>query len=304
MHANQSITFFIIRGITDDPDLKIITFLTVLLMYLANLCANLTILIACRQPMLHTPMYFFLGNLSVLDISCATIALHKILIGFVTGDNRVPYFQCLLQMYLFGSFGGNELLLLTAMSFDRYVAICNPLKYHMIMNRKMCVLLASLCWTLGFLEVLPHVGIISSYTCYSSIEINHFFCDIVPVMRISCDDTTVLEILFLIEGIFPLILTPFILTFVPYIFIITAILKISSGTGRRKAFYTCSSHLTVVTLLYTTLAGQYLAPNLSSTLEFKKILSVFNTAAVPAINPLIYSLKNKDVKRALWKSLC
>ncbi|KAM9326400.1 olfactory receptor 5G9-like [Gastrophryne carolinensis] len=305
MYANQTnIKHFIIKGITDDPNLQCLIFLLVLLMYLVTLSGNLTILIACRQPLLHTPMYFFLGNLSVVDISCSTISLHKILINFITGDKRVPYLQCMIQMYLFGSLAGHELLILTAMSYDRYVAICNPLQYHMVMNFRTCAGLAALCWTLGFLQVLPPAGIIYSYTCYSSIEINHFFCDIIPVMKISCDDTTVLEMLFFIEGLFPLILTPFVLTFIPYIFIIIAVLKISSGAGRRKAFYTCSSHLTVVTLLYTTLASQYLTPNLTSTLQLKKILSLFNTAAVPLLNPLIYSLKNKDVKRALKRSLC
>ncbi|XP_073457012.1 olfactory receptor 6C74-like [Aquarana catesbeiana] len=294
-----TIKYFIIRGISDDPKLQFPIFLLVLLMYLITLSGNLTILVACRHPLLHTPMYFFLFNLTVIDISCCTISLHKLLINFITGDKTVPFLQCMIQMYLFGSFAGHELLILTAMSYDRYIAICKPLHYHLAMNGRMCTLLASLSWTIGFCQVLPPFIIVYRYNCYSSIEINHFFCDIVPVMKISCNDTTVLEILFFIEGLFPMIFTPFVLTFIPYIFIINAILKISTSTGRQKTFYTCSSHLTAVTLLYTTLACQYLTPNLSSTLESKKILSLLNTAAVPMLNPFIYSLKNKDVKMAL-----
>ncbi|XP_068103910.1 olfactory receptor 8D1-like [Hyperolius riggenbachi] len=300
INLNQTTArYFIIKGISENPILQIPIFLLVLLMYITTLSGNMTILIACRHPLLHTPMYFFLGNLSIVDISCSTISLHKILINFITGDKSVTFLQCMIQMYMFGSFAGHELLILTAMSYDRYVAICNPLHYHMVMNRRMCMTLAFACWIMGFFQVLPPCGIVFSYTCYSSIEINHFFCDIVPLMKISCNDTYVLEMLFFIEGIFPLILTPFVITFVPYIFIISSILKISSSTGRRKAFYTCSSHLTVVTMLYTTLASQYLTPNVLSTLNLKKVLSLFNTAAVPMLNPLIYSLKNKDVKRVL-----
>ncbi|XP_063794682.1 olfactory receptor 6C74-like [Pseudophryne corroboree] len=206
------------------------------------------------------------------------------------------------QMYMFGSLGGLELLILTAMSYDRYVAICKPLRYHMVMNTRTCAIMASACWLLGFLQNLPPAAIVSSFSCYLSIEINHYFCDIVPVMKNSCDDTSVVELLFFIVGLLPSILTQFVLTFVPYSLIIVAILKIPSGIGRRKAFYTCSSHLTVVILLYTTLFSQYMTPNLGSTLEFTKLYALFNTAAVPMLNPLIYSLKNKDVKKALKRS--
>ncbi|XP_069610532.1 olfactory receptor 8D1-like [Ranitomeya imitator] len=304
MQTNQtSVTYFIIKGISDDPHLELLIFLLVLLIYLITISGNLTILIACRDPHLHTPMYFFLGNLSIVDIGCSSVSLHKILTNFIVGDKRVSFFACMAQMYMFGSLEGLELAVLTAMSYDRYVAICKPLQYHLIMNSRTCGILAAVCWILGFLQVLPPVGTVYSFSCYFSIEINHFFCDIIPVIRISCEDTTFVEMLFFIEGLFPIILTPFLLTFVSYIFIIHAILRIRTSSGRLKAFYTCSSHLAVVILLYTTLFGQYLTPNLSSTLESKKIFALFNTAAVPLLNPMIYSLKNKDVKRALKKSL-
>ncbi|XP_077344478.1 olfactory receptor 8U1-like [Lithobates pipiens] len=303
MYVNQTfIDYFIIKGISDDPHLRLPIFLVVLVIYFITLCGNLTILFACRDPQLHKPMYFFLGNLSVVDITCTTVTLHKILMNFITGYKVVSFFACMAQMYMFGSLQCVELVLLTAMSYDRYVAICKPLHYHNIMNPKTCVLLAAFCWLFAFLGVLPPVGVVYNFSCYTTIEVNHFFCDIVPLMQISCNDTRLLEILFLIEGLGPMLFTPFLLTFVSYVFIIVAILKIHSSSGRQKAFYTCSSHLTVVTLLYTTLFSQYLTPNLSSTLDAKKMLALFNTAGVPMLNPLIYSLKNKEVKAALRRS--
>ncbi|XP_073454039.1 olfactory receptor 6C3-like [Aquarana catesbeiana] len=303
MYVNQTfINYFIIKGISDDPHLQLPIFLVVLVIYLITLCGNLTILIACRDSQLHKPMYFFLGNLSVVDIMCTTVTLHKILMNFITGNKVVSFVACMAQMYMFGSLQCAELVILTAMSYDRYVAICKPLHYHIIMNPRTYVLLAAFCWLFAFLEVLPPVEVVCSFSCYKTFEVNHFFCDIVRLMQISCNDTRLLEILFLAEGLGPMIVTPFLLTCVSYVFIIVAILKIPSSTGRQKAFYTCSSHLTVVTLLYTTLFSQYLTPNLSNTLDVKKMFALFNTACVPMLNPLIYSLKNKEVKAALRRS--
>ncbi|XP_069800249.1 olfactory receptor 8D1-like [Dendropsophus ebraccatus] len=304
MQANlTTIRYVIITGISEDPHLQLPIFLLVLLIYLFILCGNATILIACQDPRLHTPMYFFLGNLSILDMSCATIALHKILLQFITGDKTASFGACIVQLHMFGSLGSVDLLILVAMGYDRYVAICRPLQYHLIMSSGICLTLASSSWVLGFLQVTPFTVIICGFSCYSSNEINHFFCDIVPVMKISCNDTSFLETLFFIEGLLTMILMPFLLTFVSYIFIIHSILRIRTSSGRLKAFYTCSSHLTVVILLYLTLFGQYLTPNLSGTLESKKLFALFNTAAVPLLNPVIYSLKNKDVKRSLKRIL-
>ncbi|XP_069800245.1 olfactory receptor 8D1-like [Dendropsophus ebraccatus] len=300
MFPNQTnIRYFILNGITDVPELQLPIFLIVLLIYLLTLGGNMTLfLLVCLDHCLHTPMYFFLGNLSIVDMTSSTVTLYKILSSFVTRDKAVSYVSCMIQMYMFGSLTGHELLILAAMSYDRYVAICNPLRYHMVMNSRTCSQLASFCWVLGFLQVIPPFGIFYSFSCYSSIEINHFFCDIFPLMRISCEDTSFLEKLFFIEGLFLFCLTPLFLTFIPYIFIMNTILNIQGSVGRRKAFYTCSSHLTAVILLYTTLVGQYLTPNLSRTLESKKYFALFNTVTVPMLNPMIYSLKNKDVKKA------
>ncbi|XP_040181147.1 olfactory receptor 151-like [Rana temporaria] len=305
MYVNHTITnYFIIKGISDVPEIQITIFIIVLLVYLITLVGNMTILLLiCLDSHLHTPMYFFLANLSIVDMTCTTAALHKILMSFVTGDKMISFFCCMLQTFMSGSLTVHELFILTAMSYDRYVAICNPLSYHLIMSQRNCAFLASLCWVLGFLLVAPLVGILSSFSCYSSVEINHFLCDIVPLMKITCSNTSILDVLFFIEGLFLFTIIPFLLTFIPYIFILAAILRIQSNIGRRKAFYTCSSHLTIVILLYTILASQYLTPSSTNSLDSKKLFALFNAVAIPLLNPLIYSLKNKDVKVALGRKL-
>ncbi|XP_068103861.1 olfactory receptor 6C74-like [Hyperolius riggenbachi] len=298
------ITYFIINGISNIPQLQTLLFFLVLLIYLITVSGNSSILLlVCLDPQLHTPMYFFLGNLSFLDIFCLTITLHKIILSYVSGDKTVSFSNCMSQMYLFSTLTCSELLLLAAMGYDRYVAICSPLHYHMLMDKKMCIILAMVCWMLGFIEVIPHMWQISQFSCFKSNEINHYFCDILPIMKLSCNDTTLLKRIIFIEGLLLVSFTPFLLTFISYIFIISTILKIRTSTGRRKAFYTCSSHLTVVIILYLSLVSQYLRPSSTDTLDSNKLFSLFNTAAVPVLNPFIYSLKNKDVKSAAKRQL-
>ncbi|KAM4696256.1 olfactory receptor 6C74-like [Rhinophrynus dorsalis] len=299
-----SFNYFIIKGISDRPELQVLIFLLALVIYLITIGGNITILLlVCLDHQLHTPMYFFLGNLSIVDMSSVTVNLHKILISFITGDNTVSFLSCMTQMYFFASFTGHELLILTAMSYDRYVAICNPLRYHTAMNHNVCALLITVCWVWGFLQILPPIFILASLSCYVSNEINHFFCDMVPLMNLSCNDTSFLMILNLTQGLILFTLTPFLLTLLSYIFIIITILRIQTSSGRRKAFYTCSSHLTVVILLYGLITFQYLIPTPTTDLDFNKLFSLFNTAIVPMLNPLIYSLKNKDVNSALKSRL-
>ncbi|KAM8952737.1 olfactory receptor 8D1-like [Pelodytes ibericus] len=299
-----SVTYFIIKGISDDPELKLPIFLLVLLIYLLTLGGNMTILLlVCLDPHLHTPMFFFLANLSISDMASVTVALHKVLLMYIGGGNTVSFLGCMAQMYFFGSLIGHELLLLTAMSYDHYVAICHPLLYHNIMNPTVCGSLAVACWALGFLQVVAPVTIFSGFSCYRSNEINHFLCDIVPLLEVTCSDTAALEKLIFINGLFVMTLLPFILTLVSYVFIIAAILKIRTKTGKRKAFYTCSSHLAVVVLLYVILVNQYLTPTSPRNANSKKFFSLFNTAAVPLLNPLIYSLKNDRVKAAARRKL-
>ncbi|XP_075042060.1 olfactory receptor 8D1-like [Mixophyes fleayi] len=297
------VTYFIIKGISDDPELQVPISFLVLLIYLTTLGGNMTILLLiCLDHHLHSPMYFFLANLSILDISSATITLHKVLASLISQDKTISFLACMTQMYMFAVLTGDELLVLTAMSYDRYVAICSPLCYHVIMNYRFCALLAVACWALGVFEAMPHVVILSRVSCYKSQEINHFFCDLLPLIKLSCTDTSFITHVIFISGLIHFLLS-FIFTSIPYIFIIFSILNIHSNTGRHKAFYTCSSHFTVVILLYTTLVLQYLRPTTLENLDYNKLFSLFNTAAVPMLNPLIYSLKNKDVKTALRRRL-
>ncbi|XP_063289484.1 olfactory receptor 8D1-like [Pelobates fuscus] len=296
--SQPPVTYFIIKGISDVPELQVPIFLLVLLIYLMILGGNMTIfLLVCMDHHLHTPMYFFLCNLSIMDIMSSTITLHKVLVKFLSGDSTVSLHACMTQIFVFTSLVCNELLILTAMSYDRYVAICNPMHYLTIMSGRVCATLSIACWLWGFLVTIPHVVILSQLTCYKSKEINHFFCDILPLLKLSCNDTSLSNLLILICGLF-LATFPFLFTFIPYGFIIATIMKINSTSGKYKAFYTCSSHITLVILLYLTLVCQYLRPISKDSLESNKLFSLFNTAAVPMLNPLIYSLKNKDVKSA------
>ncbi|XP_069800195.1 olfactory receptor 5B12-like [Dendropsophus ebraccatus] len=259
------------------------------------------LLLVCLDSHLHTPMYFFLANLSIVDMMSTTVTLHKILLSFITGDNTVLYVACMVQVYIFSALTGVELFILTAMGYDRYVAICWPLSYTIIMNYKICLLLASFCWIFGFTQHISFMWFLFRISCFSSNIIDHFCCDLVPLVEIACSDITMLVTLANTQGLMVFIIIPFILTLTSYIFIIRTIIKIRSSSGRRKAFYTCSSHLTVIVLLYTTLGFQYLIPN--DILSSKKLYSLFNMAIVPMLNPLIYSLKNKDVKSAFRRQI-
>ncbi|CAI9539549.1 unnamed protein product [Staurois parvus] len=291
------LTFFILNGLSDNPQLQVPIFFLVLLIYLISLGGNMSILLlVCLDPQLNTPMYFFLCNLSVVNISSTTVTVHRILVIFVTGDNVVSFMtawhRCIsLDGYFFGWLCGNELILLTIMSYDRFVAICKPFHYSTVMNCRVCAGLAIFCWSFSLLQILPAMGIFSRFSCYVSNEINHFFCYLVGLMKLSCSDTSILELLMFTQGGLLSTFTPFLLTFISYSFIIATRMRMKTSTGRSKAFYTCSSHLTVVTLYYASLVCQYLTP--ISTTKSSKFLSLLNTAVIPKLNPFIYSLKNK-----------
>ncbi|KAM4641258.1 olfactory receptor 5AR1-like [Discoglossus pictus] len=302
---NQTlVTYFIMLGISDVFKLQTQIFILVLFFYLLILGGNMTILLlVCLDAQLKTPMYFFLGNLALMDMFSPTVPLQNIMASYMLGDNTVTYCLCMTQMFIYSSLIAAELYLLMAMSYDRFVAICNPLYYPLVMRRRVCVMLATVCWVFGFVEFTPYFILLLNISCYKSNIINHFFCDFTPIMKLSCSDTTLMKILVFTEGIFIIFLTPFLLTFISYIYIIAAILKIRTHTGRRKAFYTCSSHLSVIILFYGTLTCQYLITITSHTLQSNKYFSLFNIATVPVLNPLIYSLKNKDMKSAFKRQL-
>nr|XP_033799933.1 olfactory receptor 5V1-like [Geotrypetes seraphini] len=298
---HSEVTEFIILGFFEFPEIQLLFFLMFLIIYLMSLTGNLIIIITvCSDPHLHSPMFFFLINLSFLEICYVTVTVPKLLAVLIAQNKTISFMQCMIQMYLFLVCTNTEINLLTAMAYDRYVAICKPLHYTIIMNKKVCIILAVASWTIAFLNLVPHVTIISQSSFCSSTEINHFFCDITALMILSCSKTNEIETINYIEG--PLLsLTPLILTIISYVYIISAVLKFQSAKGRQKAFSTCSSHLTVVLLFYGTTFAVYVRLNNADSIHLNKLLTVVYITAIPLVNPLIYSLRNKDLKGALCK---
>ncbi|XP_029442126.1 olfactory receptor 1019-like [Rhinatrema bivittatum] len=301
--ANHTkVSEFIILGFSDLPEMQLLLFLVFLIIYLMSMIGNLLIISAvCSEPRLHTPMFFFLINLSFLEMCYVTVTVPKLLAMLLTQYKIISFTQCMTQMHLFLSCTDTEFYLLTSMAYDRYVAICNPLRYTVIMSRKVCIVLVIASWMTSFLNPVLHTLIVSQSSFCSSNEINHFFCDITALMALSCSGTSVIEMVNYIEG--PIMaFTPFILTVTSYVYIISAILKIRSAKGRQKAFSTCSSHLTVIILFYGTTFVVYMSPKSASSMDVNKLLTVVYITAIPLLNPLIYSLRNKELKGALWKA--
>ncbi|XP_029437193.1 olfactory receptor 1009-like [Rhinatrema bivittatum] len=294
-----TVTEFIILGFTEFPELQIPLFLLFLLIYLIILMGNLTIIaLTCLDPRLHTPMYFFLCNLSFLDISYTSITLPKLLDISIRKGQSISAAGCFTQAYFFIFSVCEECLLLTVMAYDRYVAVCHPLRYAVIMNKRLCVLMATGTWIFAFLEPVAHTVIFSHFSYCGSNEINHFFCDISALLNLSCTSTSTIDLVTYILGE-SVMLPCFIATLTSYIYIISAILRIRSKEGRRKAFSTCSSHLTVVILFYVTLTCLYMRPASMQSLDLNKLIALLYNVLIPLINPIIYSLKNKEVKEAM-----
>uniref|UniRef100_K7F8J1 Olfactory receptor n=1 Tax=Pelodiscus sinensis TaxID=13735 RepID=K7F8J1_PELSI len=301
------ITEFIILGFSSSEKVQVILFCAFLATYLVTVVGNLLILVTVLvDRSLHTPMYFFLGNLSFLELWYATNLAPRLLSGMVTKDNTVSFTGCMVQCNLFGALAVAECLLLTVMSYDRYVAICQPLHYMALMDSKVCTLLAAGSWASSFLGTSIIVGLLSNFRFSGPNEIDHFFCDITSLIKLSCSVTRLFEsMVFAFSAAVSLI--PFLLILLVagswYVCIIATILRIPSTAGKKKAFSTCSSHLIVVTLFYGTLITVYMLPNTGALKAPSKVFSVFYTVLTPLINPLVYSLRNKDVKEAVWRTL-
>ncbi|XP_069468397.1 olfactory receptor 8D1-like [Ambystoma mexicanum] len=292
---------FVILGLTELQVLQIPLFLLFFLIYIMVLLGNLTIIfLVCVEPRLHSPMYFFLINLSLLEISAISVTIPKMEEMLLTQRRVISFAACIFQLYLFLCFTDVELYLLAAMAYDRYVAICNPLRYSLVMNRAVCLALAAFSWMLGFMSPLAHTILISLASFCGSTEINHFFCDITALMTLACSDTAFIELFsYLMGAVFGV--GPFALTITSYVFIITTIVRIPSSAGRRKAFFTCSSHLMVVILFYGTCISVYMRPASSFSMKENKLATVLYVTVVPLLNPLIYSLRNQEVKQAIRK---
>ncbi|XP_076971009.1 olfactory receptor 8H1-like [Tamandua tetradactyla] len=296
---NSNVTDFILIGLTDSEIIRWVLFMLFLVIYLITLLGNGgMILIICLNLQLHTPMYFFLSQLAFLDLSYSTVITPKTLDNLMTSNKYISFMGCFTQMFFFIFLGINECFLLSSMAYDRYVAICNPLNYQVVMSMRLCQLLLTGSYMIGFIESLVNVLCMNSLQFCSSNIIYHFFCDLTPILALSCTDTHDAEMLiFILAG--STLMVSLITMSVSYISILSAILKINSSSGKHKAFSTCASHLMGVTIFYGTTIFTYLKPKNSYSLGRDQVASVFYTMVVPMLNPLIYSLRNKEVKSAL-----
>ncbi|XP_028611585.1 olfactory receptor 8B8-like [Grammomys surdaster] len=299
----SSVTQFILVGLTNQRDLQIPLFFVFLIMYIVTAMGNLCLIILIvLNSHLHTPMYFFLFNLSFIDLCYSTVFTPKMLMNFMLSRNAISYMGCMTQLYFFCFFVISECYVLTSMAYDRYVAICNPLLYTVAMSPKLCLNLMLGTYAMAFSGAMAHTGCMLRLTFCDANTINHYFCDILPVMQLSCTSTYFNElVVFIVVGIN--IIVPSITIFISYGFILSSIFHIKSNEGRSKAFSTCSSHIIAVCLFFGSGAFMYLKPSSSSSMDQGKTSSVFYTNVVPMINPLIYSLRNKNVKMALRKTL-
>ncbi|XP_008824732.1 olfactory receptor 5B3-like, partial [Nannospalax galili] len=249
---------------------------------------------------LHTPMYFFLGNLSLVDFCYSSAVTPKVMAGLLIGDKVISYSNCASQLFFFAGFATVEDFLLAAMAYDRYAAVCKPLHYATTMTTSVCTGLVTGCYVLGFLNAIAYTGDTFSLPFCKSNVVHHFFCDMPAVMALSCSDRHVNELVSVCIASFNIFFA-LIIVLVSYIIIFTTILKMHSGAGHQKAISTCASHFTAVSIFYGTIIFMYLQPSSSHAMDSDKIVSVFYTMVIPMLNPLVYSLRNKEVKNAFKK---
>ncbi|KAM5225821.1 olfactory receptor 5AP2-like [Hipposideros larvatus] len=300
---NQTeVTEFILLGLSNNSDLQVVLFGLFLVIYLATMVGNLGMIMLIKiDPHLHTPMYYFLSSLSFVDASYSSSVTPKMLVNLVAENKAISFSGCAAQFYFFGSFLGTECFLLAMMAYDRYAAIWNPLLYPVLMSGRICSLLVATSFLAGFGNAAIHTGMTFRLSFCGSNRINHFYCDTPPLLKLSCSDTRINGIVIMAFSSFNVI-SCVIIILISYLCILIAILRIPSLQDRYKAFSTCASHLTAVTIFFGTILFMYLRPTSSYSMEQDKIVSVFYTVVIPMLNPLIYSLKNKDVKEALKKT--
>ncbi|XP_049747750.1 olfactory receptor 5B12-like [Elephas maximus indicus] len=301
MENISEVTEFILVGLTDALALQVPLFLIFTVIYFITLVGNLgMIVLILLDSRLHTPMYFFLSNLSVVDCVYASAVTPKVMVGFLTGGKIISYNGCAAQMFFFAAFAAIENFLLASMAFDRHAAVCKPLHYTTTMTSTVCALLVTGSYICGLLET----SILVAFTFHLSFchfnVVNHFFCDIPPLLSLSCSDIYTNEIVLFTLAACTVFFTLLVILN-SYLFIFIAILRMHSAEGQKKAFSTCASHLTTVSIFYGTIIFMYLQPSLSHSMDTDKIASVFYTMIIPMLNPLVYSLRNKDVKSAFKK---
>ncbi|XP_071459048.1 olfactory receptor-like protein DTMT [Marmota flaviventris] len=302
---NQSIiSEFLLLGLSSQPEHQNLFYALFLAMYLITILGNLIIIILIRlDSHLHTPMYLFLSNLSFSDLCFSSVTIPKLLQNMQSQVPSIPYAGCLTQMCFFLFFGDLESFLLVAMAYDHYVAICFPLHYTTIMSLKLCLSLVVLSWVLTMLHALLHTLLMARVSFCVDNMIPHFFCDLSAVLKLACSDTHVNDlVIFIIGG--PVVVFPFLLIIVSYARIFSSILKVPSSCGIHKAFSTCGSHISVVSLFFGTIIGLYLCPSANNSTEKETIMALMYTVVTPMLNPFIYSLRNRDMKGALRRVLC
>ncbi|XP_076975767.1 olfactory receptor 8H1-like [Tamandua tetradactyla] len=300
---NTNVPDFILVGLTDSEEIQQVVFMLFLLIYLITVLGNAgMILIIHLDLQLQTPMYFFLSHLSFLDLSYSTVIIPKTLENLLTSNKYISFMGCFTQMYFFAFLGISEFFFLSSMAYDRYVAICKPLQYPIIMSKKLCSTLIAVSYLIGGTESLAIVLYINSLHFCNSNVISHFYCDITPVLALSCTETLNTEIMIIIFASFN-VMSSLITILVSYGSILSTILKINSTSGKYKTFSTCASHLLGVSIFYGTTVFIYLKPKQSYSLGKDQVASVFYTMVIPMLNPLIYSLRNKEVKNALIRVL-
>ncbi|XP_078502981.1 olfactory receptor 8U1-like [Lissotriton helveticus] len=301
--GNQSvIKEFILLGLRNDKKLQVPLFVIFLLIYIITLVGNISVMTLIKMsPNLQTPMYFLISNLAFVDTCFSSDLMPRLLANFLLERNVISFPECGIQLFVFVYMGGLEVLMLVAMAYDRYTAICNPLLYSVIMTKKCYINLVISSYCIASCNSMMHtVGTLRLSFCGSN-RIDHFFCDVLPLLRLSCSNTAVNEALVFFSAAILLVVSV-ILILISYSFIISTILRIRSSEGRQRAFSTCSSHFACVTLFYVTCLFTYMRPTHSSLIVQDSVASLFYTVLIPLLNPLIYSLRNQDVKTALRKA--
>ncbi|EDM12926.1 olfactory receptor 338 (predicted) [Rattus norvegicus] len=301
MENRTEVTEFILLGLTNAPELQTPLFIIFTLIYFINMTGNLGMLVLILwDSRLHTPMYIFLGNLSLVDIFYSSAVTPTVVAGLLVGNQAISYSACAAQMFLFVVFATAENFLLAAMAYDRYAAVCKPLHYTTTMTPTTCACLTIACYAGGFLNSSIHTGdTFRLYFCKSNV-VHHFFCDVPAVMVLSCSDRHVSEMILLYGASF-VICSALLVILISYIFIFITIFKMRSTAGYQKAMSTCVSHFTAVSIFYGTLIFMYLQPSSHHSMDTDKIVSVFYTMVIPMLNPVVYSLRNKEVKSAFKK---
>ncbi|XP_078543239.1 olfactory receptor 5V1-like [Lissotriton helveticus] len=302
--VNQTrVTEFILLGLSTIPEVEVLVFIIFLLIYVTTLAGNILIITVIHlDAHLHTAMYYFISNLSFLDSCFSTVTVPKMLVDLLAEKKTISFSSCMIQLYFFAGLITVECLLLAAMAYDRYVAICHPLHYSSIMDERACSWLAAGLWAAGHIYSAVHVILMSRLSFCRSKEIQHFFCDIPPLLKLSCSDTFInILVIFTLGGF---LASGALLTMtVSYTYIITTIMKIKSSEGRSKAFSTCASHLTVVIIFYASLLFTYFRPTTNTSFYIDRFVSVVYTILTPMVNPMIYSLRNTEMKKAVRKSI-